>query len=540
MSGSDDYVLAIDLGTSALKLALVSTRGELADQEQEPMEVTLIHGGGAEQDPEDWWSAIRRATRRMLGRGPVPVERIVAVNSSVQWSGTVAVGADGRPLMNAIIWMDSRGAEQARRITGGLVKVQGYGVGRVLRWIRLTAGAPTHSGKDSIAHILWIKAARPDVYGRTATFLEPKDWLNYRMTGRKAASFDSITLHWVADTRDVSNVRYHDGLIRMAGIERSKLPELVPAASVLGGLTEDAARDLGLSPDVQVVSGMPDIFAAAIGSGAVRDFDAHLCIGTSSWLTCHVPNKKTDLAHNMASLPSAIPGRYLLSNEQESAGACLTWLRDNVLYPDDELRSGEAPPDLFAAFDRMAGGVAPGADGLLFLPWLNGERSPVDDRTVRGGFFNQTLETTRAHMVRAVLEGVACNSRWLLTYVEKFIKRRLDAVTVIGGGAKSSLWCQIHADVLNRPIRQVKDPVYANARGAALQAGLALGRLTVNDIPAKVQIAATYQPDPDNRSTYDELFERFVDVYRANRKIYARVNAPHHVPEPSLAGPGEG
>jgi xylulokinase len=539
MPRSDDYVLAIDLGTSALKLALVSTHGELADAEQEPMEVTLVHGGGAEQDPEDWWSAIRRTTGRLLDRRSVPVERIVAVNSSVQWSGTVAVGEDGAPLANAVIWMDSRGADQARRVTGGFPKVEGYGLGRLLRWIHRTGGVPTHSGKDSIAHILWIKEEWPDVYRRTATFLEPKDWLNLRLTGRKVASFDSITLHWVADTRDVSSVRYDAGLIRMAGIDRSKLPELVPPASIIGTLTEGAARDLGLSTNVKVVSGTPDIFAAAIGSGAVRDFDAHLCIGTSSWLACHVPYKKSDLFHNMASLPSAIPGRYLLANEQESAGACLTWLRDNVLYPADELRAAEAPPDLFAAFDRMAGGVAPGADGLLFLPWLNGERSPVDDRAVRGGFFNQTLETTRAHMVRAVLEGVAFNSRWLLTYVETFIKQPLDAVTMIGGGAKSSLWCQIHADVLNRPIHQVKDPVYANARGAALLAGLALGALTVDDIPGKVRIAATYLPEPDNRSLYDGLFVEFVEVYRSTKKIYARLNALHRVREPAPAGPEE-
>lgn len=538
MTTDDDrYILAFDLGTTALKLALVSTRGEVAGWDEEAQHVTLYHGGGAEQDPDDWWAAIVRATHRVLEDTGVPPERIVAVNSSVQWSGTVPVDGGGRPVANAIIWMDSRGAEHARRVTRGLVKIEGYGVRRLATWIRKSGGAPTHSGKDSVSHILWLRHERPDVYRQAHLFLEPKDYLNLRLTGRAVASFDSITLHWVTDTRDLANVRYDPGLLAMAGLERSKLPDLVPAASVLGTLTPEAAGELGLSPDTQVVSGAPDIMSAAVGSGAVRDFEAHLCIGTSSWLTCHVPFKKTDLFHNMASLPSALPGHYLLTNEQESAGVCLTWLRDRVLFPHDGLTSGVPPGNAYAAMDRAAATAAPGSDGLIFMPWLNGERSPVDDRVVRGGFFNQTLETSRAHMVRAVLEGVAYNSRWLMTYVEKFIKRRLDVVTMIGGGARSELWCRIHADVLRRPIKQVQDPVLANARGAAFQAAIALGLLRVEDIPALVPIAATYEPDLANAAVYDELFGEFLAAYRATRKIYARLDHLRRESQVAVASP---
>lgn len=524
MRAPDEHILAIDLGTSSVKLALVSVTGVLADWEVEPLEISLLAGGGAEQDPDHWWAAIGRGAHRMLDRRSVPVERIVGLNLSSQWSGTVPVDRSRRHLTNAIIWMDSRGADAVKRVTDGFPRIQGYGAAKLAKWIRLTGGVPGHSGKDPIAHILWLRDERPDVYRETATFLEPRDYLNMRLTGKVASSFDAITLHWVTDNRDLERIDYDAGLLRMAGLERDKLPDLLPPASVLGPMLPDVARDFGLGDRVQVVIGMPDVLATSIGSGAVRDLEAHLCIGTSSWLTCHVPYKKTDLLHNMASLPSSIPGRYLLTNEQESAGICLTWLRDNVFFHDDELAAGVDRMEAYRIFDRIAERAPAGSDGVIFTPWLNGERTPVDDHRVRGGFFNQSLDTTRAHLVRAVLEGVAYNSRWLLTYVERFIKRRVNTVTMVGGGARSDLWCQIHADVLGRPIRQVEQPVLANARGAAFQAAVALGYMSFDEIAHRVPIARIIEPNPHNRDVYDALYGHFTDLYRSTKRLHAKLN----------------
>ena len=271
--------------------------------------------------------------------------------------------------------------------------------------------------------------------------------------------------------------------------------------------------------------GTPDTESAAVGSGAVRDFEAHLYIGTSSWLTCHVPFKKTDIGSSITSLPSGIPGRYWVATEQDIAGGCLTVLRDNIFWPDDELSSGAPPPDAFQAFDRIAEGVPAGSGKLIFTPWLNGERTPVENHLVRGGFFNQSLNTTRAHLIRAVFEGVAYNTRWMHQHVERFVKKRFDAINFVGGGAKSSLWCQIHADVLNRRIRQVKDSGLANVRGAAFIALVALGYITFDDIPERVEITKTYDPNPDNRKIYDELFAEFLNIYKNNKRAYARLNA---------------
>ncbi len=325
-------------------------------------------------------------------------------------------------------------------------------------------------------------------------------------------------MHWVTDNRKPDRIRYDPALLRLAGIEASRLPELLAATDILGPLSPGPADALGVPAGIPVVVGTPDLQSAAIGSGATRDYQAHLYVGTSSWLTCHVPFKKTDLLHNMASLPSPMPGRYFIADEQETAGAALTFLRDRVMFGEDSPATG------YREFDRMAGRAPPGSHGVIFTPWLYGERTPVEDRFVRGGFHNLSLSANRDDLVRAVFEGVALNTRWLLQAVERFTRRRLEPIRFIGGGARSDLWCQIFADVLGRTIDQVADPVNANARGAGLLAAVALGELTFDQVPDRVRVARSYQPDPASKDLYDELFREFTGLYRRNRKAYARLN----------------
>lgn len=517
------HILALDLGTSGPKVALFSTQGELIGSEFEPTLLHLFPGGGAEQDPGDWWRAIDVAIKRLLARALVPAESIVAVVSTGQWSGTVAVDEEENALGNAIIWLDARGSAYLAPVVDGPLKIEGYAVDKLLKWINLTGGLPSQSGKDPFAHIRYLQQAHPDVYQRAYKFLEPIDYLGLRLTGKFAASYDSITLYWLTDTRDIHHIAYHPDLVRLSGIDPAKLPELLPANSILGPLRPALAREWGLREDVQVVMGSPDVLSAAVGSGAVRDFETHLYIGTSGWLTCHVPYKKTDLFHNMASLPSAIPGRYLLTNEQETAGASLQYLRDQIIFPEDGL-SLEKPANAYDLFNEIAARTPAGSDSLIFTPWLNGERTPVDDHTTRAGFHNLSLRTTRAHLIRAVYEGVAYNARWLLKYVEQFMGRKAEVIHMVGGGAKSDIWCQIQADVLNRPIRQMQDPIEVNVRGAALLASVALGHLSYDELGPRAPIAKTYLPNPDHRKIYDGLFREYLALYENNRKIHARLN----------------
>jgi xylulokinase len=520
------FVLAVDLGTGGPKVALVSVGGVVVDHTYETNDLILLPGGGVEQDPAQWWSTIVAGARRLLARSPVPVDQIEAVSITTQWMTTVAVGSDGRHIGNAISWMDTRGAPYARQVAGGgvVVPTVGYNARKLRQWLRLTGGVPSRTGKDPVGQMLFIKHERPDVYAAADLFLEPMDYLNLRLTGRAVSSYDTIVGHWVTDNRDLSRVHYDDELIDWVGVDRTKLPDLVPTGSVIGSLTPGAAAELGLPERVQVIAGTGDTASAAIGSGAVRDFDGHLYIGTSSWLSCHVPFKKTDVLSNITSLPSGIPGRYWVATEQDTAGKCLTWVIDNILYPDDAMGSGPAPDDVFDRIGELAGGVAAGSGDVIFLPWLNGERTPVDNHHLRGGWFNASLTTGRAELVRSVLEGVAYNTRWMNQATEKFTKRRFEHLTFVGGGARSPLWCQILADVLDRPIRQVADPVLANARGAAFSASVALGHLSWDDVPSRVEIVETYRPDPSRRDTYDRLFAAFLDLYKKNKGIYARLN----------------
>lgn len=518
------YILAIDLGTSGPKVTLVTVEGEVIAYERESTELYLLPGGGAEQDPADWVAAIRRAARRLLARQPDWAKSIVAIGCTSQWAGTVAVDQQGRPLMNALIWMDARGAPFVEEVCRGPLKVSGYGVDRLLTWLRLSGGVPGLSGKDPIAHILYIKEEHPEVYRQAYKFLEPLDYVNMYLTGQFAASFHSITVHWLTDNRDIERVCYDPRLLKMTTVDQDKLPDLKQGTHILGSIRPEVATDLGLRLDVQVIMGAPDLHAAAIGSGAVNDYAGNLYIGTSSWITCHVPFKKLDMQHMIGSFPSAVPGRYLLLNEQEMAGACLDYLRDNILCPDEVLEGRGTEALTYDALEQMALEAPAGSHGLIFMPWLNGERTPVDDHLLRGGFYNLSLHHKRPHLVRAVLEGVAYNTRWLLSYVEKFTRRPLESLRFSGGGARSDLWCQILADVLKRPVRQIADPIQATSRGAALLASVALGYSTFDDVARHAEIKRTFEPDSDNIRLYDFLYQEFLQLYRHNRNICHRIN----------------
>ena len=541
------YILAVDLGTSGVKVALIALDGRVAGWESEPVALHVLPGGGAEQHPDDWWDGLMAAAGRLLCSRPAAAREVAAVCCSTQGEGTVAVDRQGRPLMDCILWMDMRGAEPLHRRFRGAVNYSGFSLARIQRWIRLTGGMPSPTGKDPAAHMLLVREAFPEVYERTYKFLNVLDYLNLRLTGRFVATYDSIFTSWVTDNRRAGKVHYHEGLVADCGVDAGKLPEIVKCTDVLGTLTAGAAAALGLPASTAVVAGAIDNTAAAIGSGAVDDFATHLYVGTSSWLATHVPYKKTDIFSGIASVPCAVPGRWLLTALQAAAGANLTFLRDNVLYHHDELLTEERLPDVFKIFDRIAAHVPAGANGVIYTPWIYGERAPVDDRALRAGLYNLSLDNTREDIVRAFLEGVALNTRWLMKPVEKFLGRPVAALNLVGGGGQSAVWSQIFADTLGVEVRQVRDPIQANARGAAWIAAVGLGEIEFRDVPGLVGIAEVYQPQAANRAVYDERFAAFVEIHKRLRGLYRRLNreAPAVMPappsEPSPApGPAPG
>jgi len=517
-------ILAVDLGTSGMKVALITAGGRVIGWESEPIRIIITPDGGAEQLPDEWWQAFLSASVRLLKRVPDASRKVSAICCSTQGEGTIPVDRDGNAIGNAILWMDMRGAPHLRKQLGGLVNIDGADIFKVLRFVQLTGGMPSMTGKDPAGHMLFIRDTKPELYARTYKFLNVLDYMNLRLTGEFVASHDSIVTSWVTDNRDPDALRYDNGLISALGIDRDKLPGLVPCTKVIGTVLPEVASVLGLAVDVQVVAGAIDNTAAAIGSGAVEDFVPHLYIGTSSWIAAHVPFKKTDVASSMASIPCAVPGRYLLTALQATAGGNLTFLRDNILYHKDELLQEAAVPDIFKVLDQIAARIPAGANGVLYTPWIWGERAPVDDRTLRAGLYNLSLNNTREDIIRAFLEGIAFNTRWLFAPVEKFLGRKVSSINIVGGGAQSDVWCQIFADVMNVEIKQVADPIYANARGAAWIAAVGLGELSFSDLPKLTEIKKIYAPTNNHRTLYDDRFASFVQIYKQMKDVYKKLN----------------
>jgi xylulokinase len=518
-------VLAVDLGTSGCKCALVSLAGEVLAWAFRPVELH-VEGVGAEQDPEQWWDAFLQASSELLERDPLRRSQIAAICCSTQGEGTVAVDRSGRALGRAITWLDMRGAGAiGRRVRGALFSPAGYGPLKLLRWLRLTGGAPALSGKDSAGHICYLREARPALYEAAYKFLNVLDYLNLRLTGRFCATSDSILTTWVTDNRDTRRVRYDAALLAALGVDADKLPELVAGTDVLGPVQAQVSQALGIPAGTPVVAGAIDNSAVAVGACAVRDRDTHLYLGTSSWLGAHVPDKKTDLRNKIAALPCAIAGRYLAVALQSAAGANLSFLRDRILFHRDELLKDEQRPDVYAVLDRIAERVPPGARGLLYTPWLFGERTPVEDSHLRAGLLNLSLEHSREDIIRAFLEGVALNTRWMLEPFARFVGQRPQSIAAVGGGAQSSVWCQILADATGSAIEQAEEPIQANARGAAYIAGVGLGELSFDDLTGLRRTRRVFEPRAAHRSLYEDGFAAFKEAQRRLAPLYRRLNA---------------
>ncbi|MGZ4414655.1 MAG: xylulokinase [Gaiellaceae bacterium] len=509
---ADGICLAVDLGTGGPKVGFVRLNGEILWDEHQLVETRWLPGGGATQDAGAWWDVICAATRRGIASGTIPADEVVAVACTGQWASTVPVDEGGEPVGDCILWMDSRGGAYSQTVIGG--PVAGYSLRRALHWVRKTGGAPSPTGNDPIGHMLYLQHAEPEVAARARWFLEPVDYLTLRFSGVASASHASMIAGWLTDNRHLDRLEYDEALIALSGVDATKLAPLVATGSVVGTVLPDVARALGIPETARVVNGVPDLHSAACGAGAIGDFEAHMAISTSSWIGAPVPFKKTDARRSIASLPGLSSNRYLIANNHESGGLCLQWLRDTLF-----------PAGSFDELTQLAATASPGAGNVIFTPWLNGERSPVDDRNARAGFHNVSVNTRPEDLVRAVLEGVAYNDRWLYEAVESFAKRRLDPIRIVGGGSQSDLWCQIHADVLDRVVERVGDSVNAHLRGAAIFAGLSLGALSTTEVRDAVPVETTFRPDAATRDLYDRLYAEFPRLYKSQRGMFARLNA---------------
>ncbi len=521
---SDRFIISHDLGTSSDKAILVTVKGEIVAIAQRKYPLHHPRPDFAEQDPRDLWTAVAETTREVVEKTGVPVDSVIAVTFSSQMQGLIPVTSDGVALYPSITWLDGRSAEIIERILWTPPRIQGYNIFRLIRFLRITGGTPGHTGKDQIGKILWLRENRPEIFADLYKFIDVKDYIIFRLTGRFVTSVDLAVIWWMLDTRGHRN-QWDERLCRLAGITAEQLPEVRRSSDIIGYLSAESARVLGLSEKCAVVNGAGDLSAAAFGSGAIYEGELHINIGTSNWVAGHFTRRKIDLAHYTGCIGSALPDQYYLAMaHQETAGLCVDWLKNQILYENPDQLSMDETNALYRKFDEQAALSTPGASGLLFTPWMFGERSPLDDDYVRAGFYNLSLNHNRSDIIRSVFEGIALNTRWALETLEKLYHPVQD-LNMIGGGAKSAVWCQILADVLRRNIHQVSDPQHAGARGVALLASFALGYLnSIGDIKQMIPISKIYSPDPNYSDLYDHYFAHFKAIYRQNRKWFRTMN----------------
>ena len=513
------YILSIDLGGTAVKAAIVADTGDVVASAEGRITTHMLPQGGAEQDADEWWKVAKQTSKEVIRESNVATEDIVAIGCDSQWSVVVPVDEHGEPLMRAVHWMDTRGGPYNCRITSGFPRIQGYGMLKLLKWLKWTGLVPTRSGMDSLGHVLFVKHERPDIYAKTFKFLEPMDYLTARLTGKITATQKTMAPFVIVDNRKWGSREYSDELLKLAGLDKDKFPTLIANDGVIGPISASSAAEMGLNPSTQVIAGIGDSNVSAIGSGAVRD------IGTALYLTCHVPFKKTDLGHFMTSLPSPFESRYYLLGEQGAGGSCVEYFLNNLVYADDEFETGPRPEDAHERFSVLASEASAGSGGVIFLPWLNGLVVPCEDPYVRGGFMNLTLGTERRQLARAVMEGLAYNNRWTRDAAENFIGRPIGTFRFSGGGARSDVWSQIHADILGVPIQQVEDPLNTTVRGTALLALVSLGYLDIDEIPGLIRIKQVFEPDESNRDIYNRMYAQYRAFFKRNRKIFAALNS---------------
>lgn len=517
MTDSTKYVLAVDLGTSGPKVAIVGDDGALAGRAARSVKTSRLPPGGAEQDPEELWAAVCSAAKEALDQAGRPRDAVRAIACVSQYSSIVPVDAEGRPTMNLILWMDARGAPYSMALYGEHDMA-------IPTWIDVHGAAPLPSGADSLSHMLYVKQARPDVYERTHKFLEAMDFLAHRLTGRFTANLGTAFMMLLTDNRSLDPPVYDDELVRMSGLDRDKLPELTAPDAWIGTLSPAVADELGLSPQTRVLSSLNDTQAASIGTATFQSGQGAINIGTTSQVLAHMSQKATDMEAELVTMPSPLPGRYLVVAENGLGGGTLQHFLDRLVFARDEL-ADHSTADPFAGVERAVRAVEAGSGGVLFLPWLTGATSPTSDPNIRGGFINVSLETTRQHLVRAVMEGVALNLRWLLGAVEKFADQSFPDLAFSGGAATSDAWSQILADVLGKPIRQLENARYSNNLAAAFLAFCKLGSVDLGDVSRFIPIKSEYAPTPEHRARYDRCFEQFRAAFERLQPVCGALNS---------------
>jgi xylulokinase len=527
------YILTHDVGTTSNKTCLYRL-GEaitLVDSALADYPLYTTPGGGAEQDANDWWSAVCQTTRTVISRSGIDPAHIQGMAFCAQMQAFVPVDAQGHVLRRPMIYMDQRATEQmARGLQHGFPRIEGWNAYKTLRSLQITGGLSA-SVKDPLWKYHWMRDNEPELFARLYKWLDANDYLVLRSTATFSMGVDSAHATFLCDTRP-GKIGWSRPICELFDVNMDHLPPIIFGTDVAGELTAAAAEDLGLVPGIPVFGGGGDLSLIAIGAGCFNLYDTHIYIGTSGWVASTVDKRMTDIGGLIASILGAIPGWYNYIAEQETAGRCLQWVRDHLALDEIGVYLAGNPysdavslvENLYVFLNQEVGRAAPGSGGLIFTPWLHGNRSPFDDPYARGMFFNIGLETGKREMVRAVLEGVAYHQRWMLERVEKKVPYQ-ESLRFVGGGAQSPAWGQILADVTGRRIEVIENAQNAGTIGAAIVCAVGLGvHDSFQEAGPLINMERSYEPRPKTKAVYDRNFDVYVQLYESNKELFKKLN----------------
>ncbi len=496
-----DHLLTYDVSSTGCKAAIVATDGHLLETAFESYPTYYPQPMWSEQDPEDWWRAIVLSTRRVLETSKIEANQIIGLAFCTTMTNIVILDKEGKLLRPCIFWMDGRAGEEARFIMRRL--------GGEKIFTQLIGG--TASGKDLVPKYLWLKRNEPEIYDRAYVFLDSSGYLLYRTTGELAYEWS------VASGLGLFNFKSKkiDSLpMRFFGLNAEKFPQLVRSIDQVGGLTQAAADELGLLPGIPVFGGAGDPMIAAVGSGTVSEGDAYLNLGTSAFIGL-LTRKALTGRRGLATIQSADPDMLMLYGETSTAGASLEWAAR-------ELYGAKADSATLQEMDQDVEGEKPGSGGLIFTPWMFGERCPIPDESLRGAFINLSVNRTRQQMARAIYEGVAYNLRWILDSIDELYGIKCETLRVLGGGAQGLPWLRIIADVTGCRLEVLPNPRERLAVGAAYVAAIGLGIYpSFEALKQLVPVEIVIEPD----TSYDEIYAR---QYAAYRRIYPALRDLYH------------
>lgn len=501
------YLLAHDLGTSGNKATLYDVNGNLVASDVSTYSTYYPQPGFVEQNANEWWEAVCYSTKALIAKAKVEPSQIKAVSFSGQMMGCLLVDKQGDPLMNSIIWADTRGEKQASLMQESLT----------MDYVYETTGHRI-SSSYSCAKLLWIRDNLPETYNKAYKMLNAKDYIVWKLTGVFATDYSDAS---GTNLFDIKEKVWSSHIVETLNINPDLLPELYPSTHIAGGVTPEAAELTGLAPNTPIVLGGGDGSCACVGAGVVKPGNAYNVLGSSSWISMASEEPYNDPKKQVFNWVHLDPNLYTPCGTMQAAGYSFKWYTD-TLCQGEKLTAKAEDKSFYDLINADIQGSNPGADGLLYLPYLLGERSPHWDADAKGNFVGLNISTSKGDMSRAVLEGVGFNLKIILDILEEHTK--VDEISLIGGGAQNQVWLQILSDIWQKKINV---PVYieeATSMGAAICAGIGVGIYEDFSVIEKFNhTVRQITPNTSLSERYNSLYHIFKESYTALKPVFKMI-----------------